>query len=222
MRDKSSTGKIPRLVPRGAPRRGGRAVLLASTAVLAVLATFAAPGTASARPIAPPPAPHVTVRQSTSGNNAVRPFSITGNIVNLNSWAQGSPNRCIGISNGLAGLWPCTSNSDQTWRWGACLNNDCSSNWRHIVNGNGACLAVNGASTNLNSRILGYPCGGSADQYWWYFSTGSGWANLVNYHGWVDGAAQAWLIGVAGGSTATGAALVLWSADGSDNQYWQY
>jgi hypothetical protein len=125
--------------------------------------------------------------------------------------------KCIGIANGLAGDWDCTSNPDQTWHWGEANKEG----WRELVNGEGKCLAVNGGSTDAGARILGYACVKSSDQYWEFWSTPpwDGWSTLMNYKGWIWGS-SGWAVGVAGGSTANGAALVLWSSEGHADQIW--
>ena len=81
-----------------------------------------------------------------------------------------APGRCIGISNGLAGLWNCTRNPDQSWHWSTAQ----SGVYKMLINGNGQCLAVNGGSTANGARILGYRCTGSTDQYWY--------ERMLDYH----------------------------------------
>lgn len=125
--------------------------------------------------------------------------------------------KCIGIANGLAGDWDCTTNRDQTWRWG-----DANAEGYHeLVNGDGKCLAVNGGSTDAGARILGYECVKSSDQYWEFWTNPWGWYELVNYKGWfLGGSGSGWIVGVAGASTANGAALVLWPSLNHPDQMW--
>ena len=125
--------------------------------------------------------------------------------------------KCIGIANGLAGDWDCTSNPDQDWHWGYPI----APGWRELVNGNGQCLAVNGASTSAGARILGYECVKSEDQYWaTEDSPVAGQSYLVNYKARFSRSATGRIVGVAGASTANGAPLVLWPAEGHPDQFW--
>jgi hypothetical protein len=122
--------------------------------------------------------------------------------------------KCIGIDfySGLAGSWDCTTNPDQTWHWG--LAN--SAGYTQLVNGNGACLGVDGGATNYGANIKAWPCDGSASQYWQTRNSplsASGYYYLLNYN-------SHYVIGVGGGSTANGASLVQWPAVNHPDQYW--
>lgn len=118
--------------------------------------------------------------------------------------------KCIGIANGLAGDWWCTNNPDQTWHWGAAN----AAGWQHLVNGDNQCLAVNGVSTADGARILGYLCVDSLDQYWMPAPfPASGQLYIVNHN-------SRKIVGVDGGSTDNGAALVQWPPQAPPAQLW--
>lgn len=123
-------------------------------------------------------------------------------IFNLNS------NRCLGISNGQAGIWNCTTNPDQTWHLGYSYQND--PNARQLINGNGQCLGVQGGSLSWGARVVAWTCNGHADQYW-YIGDGP----ITNRNSWLT-------LGVSGGSTANGAAVVQWQSNGHPDQVWNY
>jgi len=135
--------------------------------------------------------------------------------------------KCIGIDgSGLAGDWTCTTNADQTWHWGTdpILPN---TNWDQLINGqsvNGqpVCLGVQGGSDAMGARIVAWPCLGTGhpDQYWNLGQSNFGGFNILNYQALFDPNTPASLIGVAGGSTANGAPIILWSNDGTQNQFW--
>jgi hypothetical protein len=188
-----------------AGQAAARAILVLAT--IAGITAFLAPAPASAAP-----ATSTTSAASTATKVIVgsQPAGLTGiprpgatalatggfQIHNAN---PNSPGKCIGISGNLAGDWNCTTNPDQTWHWGSAI----ASGWYQLVNGKGQCLAVNGASDSAGARILGWSCVGSADQYWALFDNGDGTARIVNYHGWFDPTATAWVVGVWGGDNVT-------------------
>jgi hypothetical protein len=188
-----------------------RAVPLASVAILGTLMTGVPAASAA-------PARHAVQLDARTAASApdlsaapaavVIPLDLPGNIVNQYT------GKCIGIANGVAGDWTCTHNADQTWHWGASV----ATGWYQLINGNGQCLAVDGGTIRQGSRILGFKCVGSADQYWWRYA---GVGPISNYKGFSD-PDTAWVIGVGGGSTSNGAPVVLWPDDGSTNQLWNY
>jgi hypothetical protein len=199
--------------------KGETMLRLARTALIGIVAVgyTLALATVAVAADRPPTAAQIhsgaTIAGVPRSGSALRPLADgTFNILNANAVGK-----CIGISNGLAGDWDCTSNPDQTWHWGQSIFRD----WLELRNGNNQCLAVNGASTGANARILGYPCVGSPDQYWKLFvNLDNGSAQLVNFNGWRDRHGEGKVIGVAGGSKENGAPLVLWWPDGSPNQDW--
>lgn len=142
------------------------------------------------------------------------PSTGTFNIHNANALGK-----CIGIdASGNAGDWNCTSNRDQTWHWGAAI----ATGWFQLINGNGKCLGVAGGSDAEGARIVAFTCLGTGhpDQYWALGAAGFGGNNINNYKAFFDPNTPAQLIGVQGGSTANGAALILWRYDGTANQFW--
>lgn len=139
----------------------------------------------------------------------------SGNIVNQAS------GRCIGISVGLAGDWDCASNADQQYYYADYFVDSNGITWANLRNGNGQCLAVSGGSTAAGARIAIWDCVGSADQYW--LVQYNQFTHLINFNGYYSTAHPgegADVVGVAGGSTANGAPLVLWTWVDAANQYW--
>jgi Ricin-type beta-trefoil lectin domain-like len=136
----------------------------------------------------------------------------------FNIYNANASGKCIGIADGLAGDWNCTSNPDQTWHWGA-VN---ASGWQQLINGNGLCLGVQGGGDAQGTRIVAFTCLGTGhpDQYWTVGDDGYGGNNILNYEAYSDPNTSVSLIGVGGGSTANGAPVVLWYYDGTANQFW--
>ena len=136
------------------------------------------------------------------------------NIHNANA-----PGKCIGIdTNGLAGDWNCTANRDQVWTWAEALY----PGWQQLVNLNGQCLGVQGGSEAVGARIVAWSCLGTGhpDQYWQRGRAAYGGNELNNYQAYSDPNTPAQLAGVAGGSTANGAPVILWYEDDTQNQFW--
>jgi hypothetical protein len=119
--------------------------------------------------------------------------------------------RCLGIANGLAGVWNCTTNPDQTWHWGTSSSYPY---YRHLVNGNGQCLGVQGGSTAQGARVVAWTCLNHDDQYWNWYNSYS-----YNYYGPVTNLNSAMVLGVYG--TANGAAVVQWGSNGNYDQAWE-
>lgn len=92
------------------------------------------------------------------------------------------PAAVLGIAGGLAAIYTCTTNNDQTWHSPAGSCHPTYPTYCMYVNGDSRCLAVNGGNIYNGSRILGFPCTGSLDQYW--ARTGAG-DNLMNLKGGV-------------------------------------
>ncbi|WP_027344182.1 RICIN domain-containing protein [Hamadaea tsunoensis] len=122
--------------------------------------------------------------------------------------------RCLGIdSGGLAGIWDCTTNLDQTWHIGT----SSGTGYNQIVNGLGQCLAVNGGSTADGARILGYTCTGSADQYWKNNRYTNGGQQIFTFVNMKSGKG----IGTSAGHTNNGAPAIQWPDTGHPDQTWQ-
>jgi Ricin-type beta-trefoil lectin domain-like len=139
----------------------------------------------------------------------------TSNIYNSHS------SRCLGINSSRdAGIWNCTDagNADQAWYWkGTYITGPAGIVYGMIENRKGQCLGVAGGSTANGARIVGWTCLPSHhDQYWdndcVYDSVSGQGCVLANLNTPVNGLSVGGkVIGVAGGSTANGAAAVLWT-----------
>ena len=182
--------------------------LLALGAVLACALTPV--GAASAAPAQSRPASTGFTLEAASASNLPYRATLVASSQLRNENAVG---KCIGISGGFAGDWNCTTNPDQTWHWGP----GNSFGYDELINGNGQCLAVSAGSVSQGARILGYSCLGTSDQYWYRDPTSD---SLYNYNAVFNGSSTADVVGVSGASTANGAPLVLWRANGSADQKW--
>lgn len=128
---------------------------------------------------------------------------------------------CIGIAaDGNAGNWYCTRNSDQAWHWGAPSSVD--ANFRQLINGDNKCLAVSGDSLTLGTRIVGYPCTQTLDQYWapaiwmsWAPSPPQSWFALMTLH------SRPRICAIQGGLNTNGQPVVTWDYQGHEDQWWQ-
>lgn len=135
--------------------------------------------------------------------------------------------RCVGISNGLAGIWDCTGNADQMWHWEDPRWTEYSITWFNIVNGRGECLAVAGADPAPGAQVVGFNnCAGtrSADQLWATFHVLGSIDQLTNLNGYrrMQQGQRGGFLGVAGGATNNGARVVQWYQDYSENQKWMF
>jgi len=197
--------------PSSRTKRGLRRMVPLAIVVLGVLA-FAVPAQAAptahtqiAHPHAVPPPPNLP---------------ILGNIVN---YATG---KCIGIAtSGLAGDWTCTSNRDQTWYYGKSI--DPVSHWSQLVNGNGKCLSLDDDVVFRGDRLIATTCRATDESEQWRFDQGAGlyhvgdYHPLENYRAFFDYAGlNTWNVGVSGGSTANGAAVILYTPLPVPNQIW--
>jgi endoglucanase len=114
---------------------------------------------------------------------------------------------CLGISGGdddaPAVIWTCEATANQEWHQGPELGD---TGYYEQVNGDGQCLEVTG--DDEGTRVYGWTCDGALDEYWSH----SG----LEFFEYTSG----YVLGVAGGSTAVGAAVVQWPFTGAENQYW--
>jgi hypothetical protein len=117
--------------------------------------------------------------------------------------------KCLGTDtySGLAQIWPCTTNPDQTVHWAAST----AQGYAELVDGNGNCLGIQSRSTAQGGDIQTRPCTGSPDQYW--TQTGTGGLYLQNY-------GSSLVMGVLGASTATDTPIVQWGMNTSNDQQW--
>jgi hypothetical protein len=185
------------------------------TAVLA-LAIGAAALTMAASPAMAATSPAAQARPTAAsvvGSLELPALTSPGNIYNPNS------GKCIGIdASGYAGIWPCTSNNDQTWQWQNQFFDGNGIEWGQLVNGNGVCLGVSAGSTSQGARIRSWTCEDVANQYW---HAASGNTYITNYGGfYTNGSSGPSIIGVHSGATTPGASLVLWTPLGHADQAW--
>lgn len=122
---------------------------------------------------------------------------------------RNAPGKCLGTDtySGLAQIWPCTTNPDQTVHWAAST----AQGYAELADGNGNCLGIQSGSTAQGANIQTSPCTGRPDQYW--AQTGTGGLYLQNY-------GSGLVMGVLGASTATDTPIVQWGMNTSNDQQW--
>ena len=80
------------------------------------------------------------------------------------------------------------------------------------------CLSIARSSKSRGARVYGWRCKGTPDQYWtWYV--------FVNYGSYIENLNSHLVLGVAGGSTKIGAAVIQWSGQSPPrglNQAWNF
>lgn len=192
------------------------------TIVSATLLTVLGATGASAAATAAASPGHATVTAVDSAPRlaaAPAPGQRIGHLFNYNS-QYSSVGLCLGISddnsNAPAIQWPCNT-VGQTWYYGASN----SAGYSQITWGNHQCLGVAGGSTAPLAQVVGWDCEPShPDQYWLMFTSvycsalGSHYYPIVNYKSGL-------VLGVAGGSTATGAHIVIYPYQAVCNdQFW--
>jgi hypothetical protein len=186
-----------------------RRIPLAALAVIGLVAGIigmAVPTLAST------PASTATAAQTPTRVGAARAASAatehyTGTLVFVNF----SVDRCIGIAGGKAGIYTCTFVNDQAWQVIA-TKTVSGNSYAQLENQKGQCLGVS------KSRLVGQACNSA--------NNGQYWNNTVK--GVVCGAAapvvnlaSGKVVGVAGGSTANGAAVVIFTYQHKcNNQFW--
>src|ERR1700761_36798 len=119
---------------------------------------------------------------------------------------------CLGITGGASDAaaiqWACTESADQTWHWGSQYG---TSGYDQLINNNNQCLSIAGSSTAEGADVVTAACNlHRLDQYWSTIYYGGGYSWFVNYN-------SGQVIGVLGGSTAQGAAIVQWVWQDSPN-----
>jgi Ricin-type beta-trefoil lectin domain-like len=190
------------------------AILL--TAPAAIGATVAPSSAATTATHASHPVASHPVATATRNAPRIGADTTLGFVLNYNS------GRCLGITGGEheapAVQFTCLSgHPDQQWHTGAAN----SAGYYQIVNGDGQCLGVQGGSTAQGARVYGWNCLGPShpDQYWLYdgnITCGTYYSPIINYK-------SGRVLGVAGNSTANGAAVVIWSYQGvCNNQFWSH
>jgi hypothetical protein len=106
----------------------------------------------------------------------------------------------------------CTFAPNQTWRQVSV------SGGVELRNGRNQCLAIAGSSKSRGARVYGWRCKGTPDQHWT-------WDVFVNYGLYIENLHSHLFLGVAGGSTRPGAAVVQWSGQNPPrglNQAWNF
>ena len=167
--------------------------VLGLTSIIAGVSTPAVAGAGELHPAAAPPA----------GTFSLRNYN--------------SPHYCLGITGGeddaAAIQWDCNGAPDQTWHRG---NEDGTSGYYQIINGDGECLGVYQISTTEGATVVGWQCVAHPNQYWaWDESSESGYYYLSDYN-------SGQVVGVLGNSTAEGAQIVQWPNQHTpNNQLWQ-
>ncbi len=179
---------------------------LAVTGLVAGIIGMAVPTLAST----PAPAPAAT-QAPTPVRTAAAPSAITEHYTGTLVFVNFSVDRCIGIAGGKAGIYTCTFVNDQAWQ--VIATKTVSGNtYAQIENQKGQCMGVS------KSRVVGQACNSA--------NNGQYWNNTVK--GVVCGAAapvvnlaSGKVVGVAGASTANGAAVVIFAYQHKcNNQFW--
>ena len=142
------------------------------------------------------------------------------NIVNWNT--QGAI--CLGISGGKtdapAVVWTCNTHADQLWRQGKEYGR---TGYYQLVNNHNQCLGVSGGSTKEGARVVSWTClTGHKDQYWKWDTTRNCSYDYLTYNT-LDNLKSRYVLGIAGNSSKSGAAVVIWRYQGKcNNQFWDY
>jgi hypothetical protein len=191
---------------------GRRTLALAALPVIAataVLATSPASAQASVTPAVAPRHAAGHGRPDTS----FPPGTFT--FVNYNS------SLCLGINgSGDAGQWPCTYVNDQAWHQGAQYGN---SGYFQVINVNGQCLGVSGASRSQGARVVGFRCISShPDQYWTVNTSVTCIKSGITFYPIIN-KNSGQVLGVAGNSLSRSAAVVQWPYQSiCNNQFWAF
>jgi hypothetical protein len=191
------------------------AAVLVITASMALGAlTAPAQATPPARSASAPANPALTLVRAVTGT--VSFMNLESVLIADENPGIAQPN-CLGVgANREAGDWLCTMVHDQAWdlgrRWG-------KSPYYELVNKKGQCLGVSGASKKKGARVVGWTCIAShPDQYWGFAeptgTTFKGSYAIINLN-------SKYVLGVAGASDASGAAIVQWRWQGETNQAWR-
>lgn len=201
-------------------RRIRNLALTGITIVSATLLTVLGATGASATAAAAATRGHATV---TAVAPAPRPAAgtVIGMLINYNSKFTAT-GLCLGISgnnsNAPAIQWPCNTVGQVGWTIGGSN----SAGYYQIEWKTGQCLGVAGGSTSPGARVVSWDCGGlrHPDQYWLIFTSTDCTAGGKPYHPIVN-YKSGLVIGVSGGSLATGAHIVIFPYQGvCNNQFW--
>lgn len=90
-----------------------------------------------------------------------------------------------------------------------------------LINNNNRCLGIAGGNMTDGTPAVQWTCNGHVDQEWVVAPTNNGWYELVNQATYDNGDPTNWsCLGVAGGSLALGAIMVIWHCNGHLDQQW--
>ncbi|MFC7895944.1 RICIN domain-containing protein [Streptomyces sp. NPDC057381] len=121
---------------------------------------------------------------------------------------------CLGSLNGanrtVGYMWSCNGNRDQIWSFNP-VGEDVRGGFYQVINGNGQCLGVSGASTARGKNISVWDCNGNPDQKW-YWKSGSSGATIINRN------SNLCLAG--SGSFGKGTNAIQWGCNGNKDQKW--
>jgi glucosylceramidase len=110
-------------------------------------------------------------------------------------------NRCLDVPNGATGvqvqIWDCVGNANQRIT-------ETSAGELRVA---GRCLAANGNGTTPGTRLILWPCNGTASQLWTF-----------NADGTITNRLSGLVIDVAGWATANGSPVQLWTRLGNNTQ----
>jgi hypothetical protein len=136
-------------------------------------------------------------------------------------------NFCLGVGGDIndspSVLWGCNAHADQRWQFESVYPNKTYGGYTfmNLVNNNGSCLAVAGASYTEGTDLYGWTCKGSPDQFWAVYSDCDGYAALLNYNAYEHG--DTYVAGVAGGVIKDGTSIVLYQYQNEcNNQFWNF
>ncbi|MGW2643119.1 RICIN domain-containing protein [Streptomyces sp. NPDC001348] len=166
-------------------RPGRAAVVSAAAALLAAAGLMTAPGAnaAASEAVAPTFGPWV---------GSVR-------LLNPNS------GRCLGIANGNAGIWDCTTRPDQEWSTGSPTGT-----YFLLVNGNNQCLSSTGGQ---GTQVVASLCNLAGNMFWSYATDAHGHRVIKNMQTQL-------ILGVYGGRTANGSKVIQWADTNGADQDW--
>lgn len=83
------------------------------------------------------------------------------------------------------------------------------------------CMSLGGGGSTANgTNVVIYTCNGASEQRWYWVESGAhpGWYYIKNYKAGSDQCVSV----SGGGSTARGAAMILWTCNGGEEQRWRF
>jgi hypothetical protein len=127
--------------------------------------------------------------------------------------------KCLGVAGGVVTdgtklvQWDCINHWDQWWTFHNV------GPWIEIKNyaDPSKCMGVGGGSTDAGAALVVWGCNGHFDQKWRFAGVDIG-PERIGYQLVNDNSGK--VVGVGAASTANGAPIVLWPANGSTDQIW--